>query len=84
MRTRKLALLIFAAALLFEPLYAQRKGGSPCIAAYENHNQVDYGPLIVQEVTGIITDPQRRAVPQACVGIFTEKDHKLVATTGKR
>ena len=46
---------------------------------YENHNQIDYGPLIVQEVKGTIIDPQQVAVPKVCVGIFTEKEHKLVA-----
>ncbi len=80
MSIRKLVLLIFAAALLSEPLYAQQKRNSPCIARYEDNNQIDYGPLIVREVKGVVTDPVD-AVPQACVGIFTEKDHKLVTAT---
>ena len=78
----KLTLLIFAAALLAASSFAQQKGdSSPCVAGYENHNQIDYGPLVVQDVKGTITDPQQVAVPKVCVGIFTEKDHKLVATT---
>ena len=82
MSTRKLTLLIFAVALLAEPSFAQRKGdSSPCVTEYENHNQIDYGPLIIQKVKGTITDPRQGAVPNVCVGIFTEKDHKLVATT---
>src|SRR5690242_12977026 len=81
MRTRNLTLLIFAAALFAEPSFAQQKGDSSCVAEYENHNQTDYGPLVVQDVKGTITDPQQSAVPKVCVGIFTEKDHKLVATT---
>jgi Carboxypeptidase regulatory-like domain len=82
MSTRKLTLLIFAVTLLAEPSFAQQKGeSSPCMAEYENHNQIDYGPLIIQKVKGTITDPQQGAVPKVCVGIFTEKDHKLVATT---
>lgn len=81
MSNRKLTLLIFAVALLAEPSFAaQQKGeSSPCMAEYENHNQIDYGPLIVQEVKGRITDPQQVAVPKVCVGVFTEKEHKLVA-----
>jgi hypothetical protein len=80
MSTRKLTLLIFAVALLAEPSFAQQKGdSSPCMAEYEN--QIDYGPLIIQKVKGTITDPQQGAFPKVCVGIFTEKDHKLVATT---
>ena len=82
MSNRNVTLLIFAAALLAEPSLAQQKGdSSPCVAGYENHNQIDYGPLIVQEVKGSITDPQQGAVPKVCVGIFTEKDHKLIAAT---
>lgn len=82
MSNRKVTLLIFAAALLAEPSFAQQKGdSSPCMVEYENHNQIDYGPLIVQAVKGTITDPEQGAVPKVCVGIFTEKDHKLVATT---
>jgi len=83
MNNRKLSLLIFAVALLAEPsLAAQQKGEStPCTAEYENHNQIDYGPLIVQEVKGTITDPQQVAVPKACVAVFTEKEHKSVTST---
>ena len=75
-------LVIFAATLLTGPLFAQQTpDSSPCKVEYENHNQIDYGPLIVQEVKGTITNPQQGAVPKVCVGIFTEKDHKLVAAT---
>jgi hypothetical protein len=84
MTNRRLNLLILAVALSAEPFFAaaqQRGNSSPCMVEYENHNQIDYGPLIVQEVKGTITDPQQVAVPKVCVGIFTEKEHKLVATT---
>jgi hypothetical protein len=82
MSNRKVIRLIFAAALLAEPSFAQQKrDSSPCMAEYENHNQIDYGPLVVQVVEGTITDPQKGAVPKAWVCIFTEKDHKLVAAT---
>lgn len=82
MSNRKVTLLIFAAALLAEPSFAQQKGdSSPCMVDYENHNQIDYGPLIVRDVKGTITDPQQGAVPKVCVGLFTESDHKLLAST---
>ena len=77
----KLILLVFAAVLLATPSFAQKADSSPCVAEYENHNQIDYGPLVVQDVKGTITDPQQVAVPKVCVGIFTEKGHKLIATT---
>jgi hypothetical protein len=82
MSTRKLTLLAVAGALLVVPSFAQEKVGSlPCVVDYENHNQVDYGPLVVQDVKGAITDPGQGAVQKVCIGVFTETDHKLVATT---
>jgi hypothetical protein len=32
----------------------------------------------------MITDPQQVAVPKVCVGIFTQKEHKVVATAENR
>ena len=67
---------------------AQQKGESTCLSStvYENHNQVDYGPLKVRAVrgTGIVevgdkTQPGR-AVPGACLSLFTEKKHKFLAS----
>ena len=81
MSIRNPTLLIVLAALLAEPSFAQQKGVSSCMVEYEDHNQIDYGPLVVHDVKGTITDPQQSAVPKVCVGIFTEKDHKLVAAT---
>ena len=73
---------IVGVALLVMPLAAQEQGrSSACTVHYENHNQIDYGPLVVQDVKGTITDPQQVAVPKVCAGIFTEKDHRLIATT---
>ena len=51
MNCGKLTLPIFAAALLAAPSFAQQKeNSSTCVAEYENHNQIDYGPLVVQDV----------------------------------
>jgi hypothetical protein len=78
----KLTLLAFATGLLAAPSFARQNGKSPpCAIEYENHNQIDYGPLVVQDVKGTITDQQHNAVPRVCVGVFSEKDHKLVVAT---
>jgi hypothetical protein len=48
---------------------------------YENRNPVDKGSLQVARVQGIAQDA--RGVPiDACVGIFAEPDHNLIAVTG--
>ncbi|HTZ48557.1 MAG TPA: carboxypeptidase-like regulatory domain-containing protein [Verrucomicrobiae bacterium] len=80
MPTRKALLIV--AAMLGAPAFAQQKGtSSPCVAEYENHNPIDCGPLVVQHVKGTLTDPQHSPMPKVCVCIFTEEDHKLVAST---
>jgi hypothetical protein len=49
---------------------------------YESRNQTDYGPLVVTVVRGTVQDAEGGPIPKACVGVFTEADHKLVAFTG--
>lgn len=80
---RQADLLAFALALIAVPSRAaqQEEQSSPCMIEYENHNQTDNGPLHIQEVNGWVTDPQQVAIPRACVGLFTEKTHKLVVIT---
>jgi hypothetical protein len=56
--------------------------GSPCSEmAYENRNQIDYGPLHIRTVKGIARDLDGVVIPKLCVGVFTDTEHKLVATT---
>ena len=49
--------------------------------SYQDRNQTDYGPLRVAAVHGNTKDSQGVAIPKACVGVFTETDHKLIAAT---
>lgn len=50
---------------------------------YENHNQVDYGPLKVNVVEGTtliqVGMEKQPGVPGACLVLFTEQEHKPVA-----
>lgn len=84
---------VAAIALLFchIPAIAQDSGdrsrgnSSQCSTAYENLNQIDYGPLRVSEVTGrsviqIETKIVQNDVRDACLVLFTEKDHRVVAS----
>jgi hypothetical protein len=89
MKTQESVLAFLGLALLaVKPSMAAQKGDNPCPSStvYENHNQVDYGPLKVRAVlgAGVVesgdkTQPGKR-VRGACLSLFTEKDHKLVAT----
>jgi hypothetical protein len=49
--------------------------------AYQDRNQVDYGPLLVRQVRGKAIDPSGVPVPGVCVGLFKESDHSLVTST---
>jgi len=68
--------------LSFALLRAAEEIGAACKnLSYENRNQTDYGPLHVGTVRGVAKDAQGVVIPKACVGVFTEAGHKLVATT---
>jgi hypothetical protein len=68
-------------------LYAQRPS-EPCkqVIAYENHNQSDPNPLSIRSLTGrVIAEVGDEAqeigpLPGACLGLFTEEAHRLIAT----
>ena len=78
-----LILVAIATTLLACPSFANqgKVDTSKCAAEYINRNQVDYGPLVIEHVTGTITDPGQVAIPDACVALFTDKTHKLVKKT---
>lgn len=83
MRRVNLLILVAATTLLAYPSFADEANAdtSHCRAEYVNRNQVDYGPLAVEHVTGMITDPGQVAIPDACVALFTDNTHKLVKKT---
>jgi hypothetical protein len=71
------------AGYLFCSLQCAGAQEPPCKATmtYENHNQVDPKPLKLHGINGRTNDEQGMPIPRVCVGIYSEKDHKLVATT---
>jgi hypothetical protein len=76
-----ITLLIFG-----KPCFAAQQGIEPsdCSTAYENHNQIEYGPLKVRAIRGTsviqVGNETQPGVPGACLVLFTEGDHKLVAS----
>ncbi len=61
----------------------QPDNSTTCLTTYENHNQIDYGPLRVHAIQGTtvidVGNREQHGVPGACFALFTERDHKLVA-----
>jgi hypothetical protein len=74
--------LIWAALLcaVAPPLSAQ-VGNQACKdMEYEHRNQLDNVPYRIRQVKGTASDQEGFAIPGICIGIFTETEHKLVAT----
>jgi hypothetical protein len=51
-----------------------------CAPVYQNHNMIDYGPLVFRGLSGYTIDPASARMRGGCIGLFTEKDHRLIAT----
>jgi hypothetical protein len=49
--------------------------------AYDNQNPIDPKAIALRQVQGTAVDPVGTAIPQLCIGIFTEPAHKLVRYT---
>ncbi len=84
---RTIAALLSAIGLLVHggACFAQHGSDSgQCSPAYENHNQIDYGPLKVQAVEGTtiieVGTTHQQGAAGACLVLFTEGDHKLLAS----
>jgi hypothetical protein len=46
--------------------------------AYGHENQIDPSPIELRQVKGKVLDPSGTVMPQVCLGIFTEPEHKLI------
>ncbi len=78
------------AGIIVLGLSVQAQQSNPCniTMVYDNHNQVDPARLSLTRVSGLAISEVGRdhakqigALPGVCVGLFTEKGHRLVATT---
>jgi hypothetical protein len=59
--------------------FDQHESGCRPAMVYEDHNQVDPPPLTMARISGTVQDREQGPIPGACVGLFREADHKLVA-----
>lgn len=80
--TMKLFFMMITIALFAPTLSAQRAvEGCEAKMAYENRNQVEYDPLPIQSVSGIALDKDGVSIPGVCLGLFTERKHRLIERT---
>ena len=78
LRLFQFGLLVFFAS---HPLFAQEPNSSCQNMRYEYHNQIDPPPRHVGTVEGLVKDVNGSDVRKACVGVFTDAEHKLLAAT---
>jgi len=48
---------------------------------YSHENQIDPKTIELRRIQGTAVDPNGMVIPQLCVGIFTESEHKLMRYT---
>ena len=51
-----------------------------CKPTYQNHNMIDYGPLVFRTLSGRAIDPTSAQVPGGCIGLFSDEGHRLIAS----
>jgi len=85
MITLRIGLLSCVVLFVSKPCLGEQQNSqaSECSAAYENHNQMDYGPLKVHAIRGAnliqVGSEKQPGSSEACFVLFTENDHRLVA-----
>jgi Carboxypeptidase regulatory-like domain len=58
---------------------AQSLLGQDCKeVVYANEKQVETMLIELRKVSGTVIDPLKVVIPQSCLGIFTEADHRLL------
>ena len=77
--TKTITVMLFSFALLGTALCQQSPKATSPELTYENHNQIDYGPLRITKLRGIAKDSRGVPVPDVLVLLFSEKECKLIA-----
>jgi hypothetical protein len=77
MEKYKIVLILVFILGIRQELKAQKS----CEMKYVNRNQIDTEPYKINKVYGKAIDKDNVAIPDACIGIFTEEGHELVAQT---
>jgi Carboxypeptidase regulatory-like domain len=71
----------WALLTFFVPAFVFAQGiPSTTDSSYEDHNQVDPKPLRMNFAAGFARDKQGFPIPHVRIFVFTEKDHRLIAS----
>jgi protocatechuate 3,4-dioxygenase beta subunit len=79
MMIKRQLVILFLGLLAWQAAYAQSPAGCKTGLVYENRNPTDPDPIELIDVKGVAKDKAGAAMPDVCVGLFTEAEHKLMA-----
>jgi hypothetical protein len=77
----RLSIVSFLAFFACFPIHVQQAPANCSAMEYEHRNPIHYGPWHLTSVRGTVKAIDGFPVFRACVGAFTESDHKLVTAT---
>src|SRR5580704_17344807 len=63
---------------VLQGLHAKEQTTCDSPMSYENHNQVEPKPFRLKTIRGVAIDEEGVSVWNLCLGLFTEKDRKLI------
>jgi hypothetical protein len=70
--------MLISICAVFAVAFAQQ---TDCSIKYENHNQIDYRPLHLRVLTGVLVDIDSVPLSHVCLVLFDDKAPSVVATT---
>jgi hypothetical protein len=81
--------IAITAIIFISSFTLQQQTAATCeaITKYENRNQVNYGPLVLSTLSGKVVAEGGKPVKSlglisnACIGLFSEDEHKFIANT---
>jgi hypothetical protein len=65
---------------LLQGLHAEEQTTCDSPMSYESHNQIDPKPIRLKTIRGVAIDEEGVAVWNLCLGLFAEKDRKLIVS----
>jgi hypothetical protein len=78
--TLALSFLFLGVPSVRRAIAQQTAPSCPNPIAYESHNQITPPPLSLRKISGRAVASDGVSVSNVCLGLYTEKDHRLVAS----
>ena len=76
---KQIFIVVILSSLFVQVGFAQDRDDCKANMKYEDRNNADPSTLTLARLAGIVEDSDHVPIPYACLGLFTERGHKLVA-----